>query len=67
MADDFGHLARILDQTNLVIHRQDGTILYWTAGCERLYGWTKQDAVGQSCMICSSPNIRNLASRSSTR
>jgi PAS domain S-box-containing protein len=47
MADDFGHLARILDQTNLVIHGVDGTILHWTAGCERLYGWAKTEAVGR--------------------
>jgi PAS domain S-box-containing protein len=46
-ADDFESLARILDQTNLVIHREDGAILHWTAGCERLYGWAKQEAVGR--------------------
>jgi PAS domain S-box-containing protein len=46
-ADDLESLARILDQTNLVIHREDGTILNWTTGCERLYGWAKQEAVGR--------------------
>jgi PAS domain S-box-containing protein len=45
--DDLDNLARILDQTNLVIHREDGTILHWTAGCERLYGWAKHEAVGR--------------------
>jgi PAS domain S-box-containing protein len=24
----------------------DGAILHWTTGCERLYGWTKDEAVG---------------------
>jgi PAS domain S-box-containing protein len=26
----------------------DGTIQYWAEGCERLYGWTAEEAVGQS-------------------
>jgi PAS domain S-box-containing protein len=47
-ADDFENLARMLDLTNLVIHRDDGTILHWTTGCERLYGWAKQEAVGRT-------------------
>jgi PAS domain S-box-containing protein len=46
-ADNLGELARILDLTNLVVHRKDGTILHWTTGCERLYGWAKQEAVGR--------------------
>ncbi|WP_424138697.1 PAS domain S-box protein [Roseomonas chloroacetimidivorans] len=25
----------------------DGTIRYWSAGCERLFGWTADDAVGR--------------------
>ena len=37
----------MLDLTNLVIHREDGAILHWTTGCERLYGWTKEEAVGR--------------------
>jgi PAS domain S-box-containing protein len=46
-ADGLAELARILDLTNLVVHRVDGAILHWTTGCERLYGWTKAEAAGR--------------------
>ena len=39
-------LARTLDLANVIIHREDGTILQWTSGCERLYGWSRQEALG---------------------
>ncbi len=42
-------LARGLDQTIVIVRRWDGTITYWTAGCERLYGWTSAEAVGEIC------------------
>ena len=40
-------LAKILDLANVIIHDVDGRILYWTAGCERLYGWSRNEAVGE--------------------
>lgn len=40
-------IARIMDGANVVIHGLDGVITHWTAGCEQLYGWTRQEAVGQ--------------------
>ncbi|MGD0719913.1 MAG: PAS domain S-box protein [Roseiarcus sp.] len=43
---EFGRLASILDLANLIIHGEDGTILEWTTGCQRLYGWSRQEAVG---------------------
>jgi PAS domain S-box-containing protein len=46
VAADFGEFARVLDPANIIIHRPDGTILHWTAGCTRLYGWTREEAVG---------------------
>jgi len=46
-AGNFEELARLFDLTNVIIHETDGKILHWTAGCERLYGWTKQEAVGK--------------------
>ncbi|HLH49176.1 MAG TPA: PAS domain S-box protein [Roseiarcus sp.] len=41
-------LARILDLANVIIHDLNGTILHWTTGCERLYGWTHEEALGQT-------------------
>jgi PAS domain S-box-containing protein len=40
-------LAKILDLANVIIHDLDGRIQHWTAGCERLYGWTREEAVGR--------------------
>ncbi|MGB7973424.1 MAG: PAS domain S-box protein [Roseiarcus sp.] len=40
-------LAKILDLANVIIHDVDGRILYWTTGCERLYGWSRKEAVGE--------------------
>ena len=40
-------LAGILDLANVIIHEMDGKILYWTKGCERLYGWRREEAVGK--------------------
>ena len=40
-------LAKILDLANVIIHGVDGRILYWTTGCERLYGWCREEALGQ--------------------
>ena len=40
-------LAKILDLANVIIHDVDGRISYWTTGCERLYGWSRGEALGQ--------------------
>ena len=40
-------LAKILDLANVIIHDVDGRILYWTTGCERLYGWSRKEALGK--------------------
>ncbi len=40
-------LARILDLANVIIHDVDGRILYWTTGCERFYGWRREEALGR--------------------
>jgi len=45
-AVDFADMAQVLDLTNIVIHDEDGRILYWTTGCERLYGWSADEALG---------------------
>ncbi len=47
MSAEFNSLVDILDLANVIIHDMDGKILHWTTGCERLYGWSAQEAVGQ--------------------
>ena len=31
----------------IVVRKFDGTITFWSKGAEKLYGWTKEEAVGQ--------------------
>ena len=47
MSAEFASLANILNLANVIIHDLDGEILHWTTGCERLYGWTRGEAVGR--------------------
>ncbi|MBR0550972.1 PAS domain S-box protein [Stakelama marina] len=37
-----------LDSAAVMITDRDGTILHWSEGCERLYGWSNAEAVGRS-------------------
>jgi PAS domain S-box-containing protein len=46
-AAEMTSLAKILDLANVIIHDVDGRISYWTTGCERLYGWSREEAFGQ--------------------
>lgn len=39
-------LTSALEQSTVFIRQLDGTITHWTKGCERLYGWTANEAVG---------------------
>ena len=41
---DFADMAQVLDLTNIVIHDEDGKILHWTTGCQRLYGWSSDES-----------------------
>ena len=43
---DFADMAQVLDLTNIVIHDEQGKVLYWTTGCQRLYGWSGEEALG---------------------
>jgi PAS domain S-box-containing protein len=36
-----------LDLATVYVRKFDGTILFWSAGCERLYGWQPAEAVGR--------------------
>jgi PAS domain S-box-containing protein len=39
---------RLLDDANIIVHGFDGVITRWSAGCEALYGWSREEAVGQT-------------------
>lgn len=41
-------LLATLDLGAFMARDLDGTIHHWSAGCERLYGWTASEAVGKS-------------------
>lgn len=44
---DLDAIARVFDDTSVIIHSVDGIVTHWTTGSERLYGWTRIEAVGQ--------------------
>jgi PAS domain S-box-containing protein len=41
-------VIRLLDDANIIVHGSDGVIIRWSAGCEALYGWSREEAVGQT-------------------
>jgi PAS domain S-box-containing protein len=43
----FDELFKTLDLAQAVVRKLDGTILIWTKGAERLFGWRAAEAVGQ--------------------
>ena len=45
---DFAEMAQVLDLANIIIHDERGQIQFWTTGCERLYGWSRDDALGKA-------------------
>ena len=55
-------LLLTLDRAQVVIHDPDGRITAWTSGDERLYGWTRAEAVGRlSCELLRTELPRPLA------
>jgi PAS domain S-box-containing protein len=40
-------IERILNGASLIVHGFDGVITRWTRGCERLYGWSRDEALGK--------------------
>jgi PAS domain S-box-containing protein len=41
------HLLQSLDLAQVTIRKVDGTILFWSQGAERLYGWSAEEVVGK--------------------
>jgi PAS domain S-box-containing protein len=39
-------LIRVFEETQAMIRGTDGRILYWSRGSERLYGWSRESALG---------------------
>ena len=33
----------------IMVHDSDGTIMFWNAGAEALYGWRREEAHGRNC------------------
>lgn len=44
---EFNSVAHSFDDAVVFLRDPDGVIKHWTTGCERLYGWRAEDAVGQ--------------------
>src|SRR6478735_2424638 len=40
-------LVHVLDGADIIVHRLEGTITHWSIGCENMYGWTREEAVGE--------------------
>jgi PAS domain S-box-containing protein len=41
-------LTDALKQTQVLVRSLDGTIQFWTTGCERLYGYSRSEALGEN-------------------
>jgi two-component system sensor kinase FixL len=41
-------LLQALDATTVVLATPEGTITHWSRGCQRLFGWTQAEALGQN-------------------
>lgn len=41
-------LLTTIDLASIMVRDLDGTIRFWSAGCERVYGWTAAEAVGRT-------------------
>jgi PAS domain S-box-containing protein len=40
-------IERVLDGASIIVHGFEGVITRWTRGCEDLYGWTREEAIGK--------------------
>ena len=49
--DDLITLTGALDQSAVIVRQWNGIIDHWTTGCQHLYGFTSQEAMGRDCMV----------------
>jgi PAS domain S-box-containing protein len=63
---EHAQLAAIVESSNdaILIRGLDGTILSWNAAAERLFGWSAQEAVGQSIELILPPERTGMLRRS---
>ncbi|WP_037094823.1 hybrid sensor histidine kinase/response regulator [Rhizobium leguminosarum] len=40
-------MVHMLDGADILVHRFDETITHWSIGCENMYGWAREEAVGE--------------------
>ncbi len=40
-------IVHVLDGADIIVHRLEGAITHWSIGCENMYGWTREEAVGE--------------------
>ena len=40
-------MVHVLDGADILIHRFEGTVTHWSIGCENMYGWAREEAVGE--------------------
>src|SRR5947209_2925421 len=52
----------LVDGSTAIIRTIAGTILSWTAGAERMYGWEKDEAIGHAWEALSKPVLPQLLS-----
>ena len=47
--DDLQRQAALIDLSPdaIIVRALDGTITFWSKGAEKLYGWTKKEAIGK--------------------
>ena len=41
--------SRIIESAQVMVRELNGTIVHWTAGTERLYGYSRSEAIGSIC------------------
>ena len=56
MPPKFGYLGddevlATLELATVFVRDLDGTVRFWSAGCAKLYGWSAEEAVGQSVQL----------------
>ena len=60
-------LLNVMDLAAVIVHDMDGTIRFWSEECERLFGWTAEQAVGQPCHRLLGRSIRSRGTASKPR